>query len=109
MAKRVLEDLIEALPKKTRFLTKERVIAAATIAAQLLSVVIAKRPGLAPLQAALTTLLGPAMNSEREATKDATQVLLQIKRLQGKLSTANDEDQKQLHAKIDVLLELLTD
>ncbi len=101
----VLDDVLDTVKPKKRFFTRDRVSSAATVAAQLLSLVVLKRPGLAPLQAALTALLAPSKNSTTAA--NSLQLVGKIRQVREQLVDANEEDQVRLKAQLDLLLSML--
>lgn len=102
----VLEDIIEAIkPRRKRFFTRERIVTAAGVAAQILSVVVLKRPGLAPLQAALTALLSPSRNPGD--IPDDSQLVYKIREIRALLAEADEAEQVRLRAQLDLLVSML--
>ncbi len=103
----VLEDIIDAVPKRPRFITRERLLALVALVSQLLSLAALRRPGLGPLHRAVTALLTPLGAANEELKDQGGQVLRKIRMLKGRLATASDEEQKRLTAQIETLVELL--
>jgi len=108
-ARAVFDGFVASLPRKARYLTRERLLAFVSLVSQILSFAVVKRPGLQPVHSAVSSLLtltgGPA---ERELAVPGTLVMQQIRRLKERLERARDDEEVlTLRAQIDVLYELL--
>jgi hypothetical protein len=108
-ARGVFEEFVGSLPRKTRYLTRERLLAFVSLVSQLLSFAVLKRPGLAPVQNAVSSLLTlSGATADRDIAVPGSLVVQQIRKLKERLARARDEEEAlQLQAQIDVLMELL--
>lgn len=106
------KHLIELLVGGTRksFWTKGRAVAAVSIMSQLVTLLVTKRPSLAPLQTVLTTLLTPTDDPDStETANDMPALLKRIKELRGRMVSANAAEQARLQAQVEVLVDLVTE
>jgi len=106
MKQTVLEEVVDSVtPAKKRKLTKKRVMTGVTIAANVLAVLVLKKPALAPVLQVLNSLLAVSNDSPDHHTK---KVLGQVRALKTKLETAATEaEQAKLRGKLEALYELL--
>ena len=108
MSQSVLHVLLGVVPKKAKFITKERAFVATTLVAQLLALLVTRKPSLAPFQSFLSMLLGPS-EIPPDTTQDDQALLRKIKALQAKLTAASDIEKPALRTQINVLTALLVD
>lgn len=103
----VVENVINAFSKNKRFVTRDRLLALAGLASYLLSLASAKKPSLAPLHQAFTTLT--AAEPDVAPTQDTTQtrIIQQIQLLRAKVGTATKSEKVKLRVQIDGLVDLL--
>ena len=109
-ARGMVDDFVGSLPRKARYLTRERLLAFVSLVSQILSFAVLKRPGLAPVQTVVSSLLTLSGGTDREPAVPGSAVVQLIRRLKDRLARARDEEEAmQLQAQIDVLLELLVE
>jgi len=106
MKQTVLEEVVDSVtPAKKRRLTKKRVMTGVTIAANVLAVLVLKKPGLTPVLQVLNSLLAVSNDNPDKHTK---KVLGQVRTLKKKLEAAGDEaEQAKIRGKLEALYELL--
>ena len=106
MKQTVLEEVVDSVtPAKKRKLTKKRVMTGVTIAANVLAVLVLKKPTLAPILQVLNSLLAVSNDSPDHHTK---KVLGQVRSLKRKLDAASTPaEQVALKGKLEALYELL--
>lgn len=110
MANNLITLLFDSASRRKKFWTKGRAVAAVSIMSQLVAVLVTKRPSLAPLQTALTTLLAPT--EEQAPVEGATEVgaiLRRIRELRGRMTSATQPEQERLKAQVEVLVDLATE
>jgi len=110
MANNLITLLFDSASRRKKFWTKGRAVAAVSIMSQLVAVLVTKRPSLAPLHAALTTLLAPTEG--RESVEDPNNVgaiLQRIRELRGRMTAATQPEQERLKAQVEALVDLVTD
>jgi anti-sigma-K factor RskA len=110
MANNLVTLLFDGASRRKQFWTKGRAVAAVSIMAQLVAVLVTKRPSLAPLQVALTTLLAPT--EDQAATENAVDVepiLQRIRELRGRMIAATLPEQEKLKLQVEALVDLVTD
>jgi len=106
MKQTVLEEVVDSVaPARKRKITKKRVMAGVTVAANVLAVVALKKPKLMPILQVLNGLLAVSNdNSDRHTKK----VLGQVRALKKKLEAAGDElEQAKIKTQLEALYELL--
>jgi len=94
------------VPSKKRRLTKKRIRVGASVAVNLLSILVLKRPALAPVLQLLNNLLAPGAGNDSDA--HVRKVMGQVRKLKLKLETTTTDDERaQLNKKLEALYELL--
>ena len=110
MAHNLITLLFDSVPKRKTFWTRGRAVAAVSIMSQLIAIVVTRRPSLAPLQVAFTTLLAPSDVSIPEDTShDVEPILRRIRDLRARMVAATVPEQDRIRVQIEALIDLATD
>lgn len=110
MAHNLVTLLFDGLPKRKSFWTRGRAIAAVSIMSQLVAIIVTKRPSLAPLQTAFTTLLAPSdVSIPEDRSNEVEPILRRIRDLRARMVAANAPEKERLRIQIEALVDLATD